>query len=73
MMRSLRLLTLAALVAVPASYAQARPVRTVVKAPPNPALKAREAAMKGFTARMNRLDALMGTGAGRSRSASAEP
>ena len=67
-----RILTLgAALVAMPFA-AQARPAHQA-KATVNPAAKARQAAMDGFSARMNRLDALMGASpTARTRSASAE-
>lgn len=52
--------------------AEARPVHHA-KAHADPSAKARQAAMDGFTARMNRLDALMGTSpVTRTRSASAE-
>jgi outer membrane lipoprotein-sorting protein len=72
MTRTLTLAALALLLVAPA--AQAGPTRAHAKAQPNPALKARQAAINDFSARMTRLDRLMGvpsaTGA-RSRSAEA--
>lgn len=60
-----------ALAAMPV-VAQARPVHHA-KAAIHPAAKARQAAIDGFSARMSRLDALMGTSPmARTRSASAE-
>ncbi|MHB2205987.1 hypothetical protein [Methylobacterium sp. CM6257] len=73
MTRTLTILSLAALLAATA-VAEARPVRAPAKPPANAALKARQNAMDGFSARMSRLDALMGmpsTTAARSRSAEA--
>lgn len=68
----LRILTIGVALAVSPVIAQARPVHHA-KAVVNPAAKARQAAMDGFSARMNRLDALMGASpTARTRSASAE-
>jgi hypothetical protein len=70
--RTLTIAALAALLVAPA--AQARGIRAHAKAPPNAAIKTRQVAMDDFSARMSRLDRLMGvpsaTGA-RSRSAEA--
>ncbi len=67
-----RILTLGLALVVAPFVVQASPVHQA-KATPNPAAKARQAAMDGFSARMNRLDALMGTSPkARTRSASAE-
>jgi hypothetical protein len=65
------LLTLGALLALAPAAAQAQAVHAA-KPIPAPTAKARQAAMDGFTARMSRLDALMGARpATRTRSASA--
>jgi hypothetical protein len=67
-----RILALGVALSATTLAAQARPVQhgKVAAAPP---AKARQAAMDGFSARMNRLDALMGTApVARTRSASAE-
>jgi hypothetical protein len=53
------LLTLGALLAVAPATAEARAAQAA-KPVPAPTAKARQAAMDGFTARMSRLDALMG-------------
>jgi hypothetical protein len=71
MTRKTGLLALGALLALAPAVAQAREVHHA-KAAPAPSAKARQAAMDGFTARMSRLDALMGTRpVARTRSASA--
>ncbi|SFL59664.1 hypothetical protein [Methylobacterium pseudosasicola] len=72
MIRALIVLPLATLLIVPA--AEARSARVHAKPLPNPAIKARESALKDFDARMSRLDALMGLSSKaspRSRSADA--
>jgi hypothetical protein len=72
MIRTRTLLSLAALLAAP--VAEARPGRPPAKPVPNAASKTREIALRGFNARMSRLDALMGvpsTTPVRSRSAEA--
>lgn len=67
-----RILTLGVALSATILAAQARPVHHG-KAVSTPPAKARQAAMDGFSARMNRLDALMGTApTARTRSASAE-
>lgn len=74
MKRTLTLLSAAALLAVPVAEAQARPTRAPAKAQTSAAIKARQNAMDGFSARMSRLDALMGVpraASARSRSAEA--
>jgi hypothetical protein len=65
------LLALGAFLALAPAAAEARALHHA-KPTPAPAAKARQAAMDGFSARMNRLDALMGTSpTTRTRSASA--
>ncbi|MGC5778494.1 hypothetical protein [Methylobacterium sp. NFXW15] len=65
-------LALGAVLALVPVAAEARPLHHA-KAEANAPAKARRAAMEGFTARMSRLDALMGTSpSARTRSASAE-
>jgi Ni/Co efflux regulator RcnB len=77
MTRTLTILAAAALLALPVAQAEARSTRAQVKtqlAQSNPAIKARQNAMNDFSARMSRLDALMGvpgTTSVRSRSAEA--
>lgn len=67
-----RILTFGVVLALAPLAAEARPVHHA-KADAGPSVKARRAAMDGFTARMNRLDALMGISpTTRTRSASAE-
>ena len=63
MPRVLAILSLAALLTIPAVEAQARPARTH----PNAAIRARQSAMDAFTARMSRLDTLMGVPSASSR------
>lgn len=66
-----RIFTLSVALAAMPLAAQARPIHLAKAA--HPAAKARQAAMDGFSARMSRLDALMGTSPmARTRSASAE-
>ena len=72
MARTLTLLTLIACFAIP--VAEARPGRAPAKPPLTTAVKARDTALRDFSARMSRLDALMGVPAAhtmRSRSAEA--
>lgn len=72
MIRILTIVSVATLLIVPA--AEARSTRTSVKAPSAAALKARQNALDDFSARMTRLDRLMGVPsmtAVRSRSAQA--
>jgi hypothetical protein len=79
MTRTLSILAAAALLALPAAQAEARSTRAPAKTQfakiqSNPAIKARQNAMNDFSARMSRLDALMGvptTTSVRSRSAEA--
>jgi len=82
MTRTLTLLAAAALLALPVARAEARATRapaktqvtaSLARARNNPALRARQNAMNGFSARMSRLDALMGVPAAASvRARSAE-
>jgi hypothetical protein len=58
MARTLTLIVFAALLAAPA--AEARPARTPAKPLHNAAFKSRDTALRDFSARMSRLDALMG-------------
>ncbi len=58
MIRTLTLLSLAAFLAAP--VAEARPARDPAKPELSAAIKARQSAMNDFSARMSRLDALMG-------------
>ena len=58
MARTPTLMFLAAFLAAPA--AEARPVRTPAKPVHNAAIKTRDVALRDFSARMSRLDALMG-------------
>ena len=64
MKRFLTTAAVAALLLAPAVQAQARPIKTAAKAPakalPSAAIKARQNAMNDFSARMGRLDRLMG-------------
>lgn len=72
MARTLTLLSLAALLAVPA--AEARPFRAPAKSVHNAAIRTRDTALRDFDTRMSRLDALMGVPTAtpkRSRSAEA--
>ncbi|WCS22604.1 hypothetical protein LOK46_15500 [Methylobacterium sp. NMS14P] len=74
MTRTLTIAALAALLAVPAVQAEARPRHTPAKAQPSAAIKARQTVLNDFNARMSRLDALMGapsTSSVRARSAEA--
>ena len=74
MRRTLTTLAVAALLLGSAAQAEARTIRVPAKAPPSAAIKARQTAMNDFSARMCRLDRLMGlpsTPALRSRSAEA--
>ena len=65
-------LVLGAVLALAPVAVEARPLHHA-KAEANAPAKARRAALEGFSARMNRLDALMGTSPiARTRSASAE-
>ncbi len=72
MTRTLSILALAALVALPGMSAEARPGRPAAKPQPNAAIEARRSKMKGFDARMSRLDSLMGASARASRARSAD-
>lgn len=72
MARTLTLLPLLAFLAIPC--AEARPAKTPARPIPNAAIKARDTALRDFSARMSRLDALMGiptATSARSRSAEA--
>lgn len=67
-----RILAFGVVLALAPLAAEARPIHHA-KTQADPSAKARQAAMDGFSARMNRLDALMGTTTStRTRSASAE-
>lgn len=71
MTKLFRIFTLGLVAAAMPLAAQARPVHHARAAAPS--VKARQTAMDGFSARMSRLDALMGTpSVTRTRSASAE-
>lgn len=67
-----RILTFGVVLALAPLAAEARPIH-YTKTDASPSAKAKRAAADGFAARMNRLDALMGTPTtARTRSASAE-
>lgn len=72
MTRALRILALIGLVALPAMSAEARPSRASAKPQPSAAIDARRSKMRGFDARMSRLDSLMGASARASRTRSAD-
>ena len=74
MTRSLSIVSVAALIALSAAPADARPRHVTDKPQSSAAVRARQAKVEAFSARMNRLDALMGkptTATARSRSADA--